>query len=196
MGEPGHTRGGIRFPGGVIALCWLSHPPWAHYLDHEWGAIWRQSQYAASAKYGLTIGKIDYLLLYFPLKSFSLIWRRHQYRWRAAKLRPMLGAQAFEHGRIFILPHLLWHMASVFLDRPIQSPLTTQGNVEDQFKPAALRVDRVRKMSNIWANERLDHCNGSRTCKTLTYNEIAEILVTSICLSVAYLESKTRDDPG
>jgi hypothetical protein len=32
---------------------------------------------------------IQYLLFYVPLKNFSLIWRRHHYRWRAAKYRPM-----------------------------------------------------------------------------------------------------------
>jgi hypothetical protein len=35
---------------------------------------------------------IDYLRFYVPLKNFSLIWRRHHCRWRAAKFRPMLGA--------------------------------------------------------------------------------------------------------
>jgi hypothetical protein len=34
-----------------------------------------------------------FILFYFPLKYFSLIWRRHRYRWRAAKFRPMLDAQ-------------------------------------------------------------------------------------------------------
>jgi hypothetical protein len=43
--------------------------------------------------------------------------------------------RAIEQGGIFIVPHLLWHRASVFpvshpKDRPIQSPLMTQ-NVED-----------------------------------------------------------------
>jgi hypothetical protein len=37
----------------------------------------------------------DYLEFYVPLKIFSLIWRCHHCRWRAAKFRPtcMLGAQ-------------------------------------------------------------------------------------------------------
>jgi hypothetical protein len=40
-----------------------------------------------------------YMCLYWlivvlrPLKNFSLIWRRHHYRWRTAKFSPMLGAQ-------------------------------------------------------------------------------------------------------
>jgi hypothetical protein len=42
---------------------------------------------------GLIDWLIDYLLFYAPLKNISLIWRRHHYRWRAAKFRPMLSAQ-------------------------------------------------------------------------------------------------------
>jgi hypothetical protein len=42
---------------------------------------------------------IDYLRFYVPLKNFSLIWRRHHCRWRAAKFRPMLGAQGLRAGR-------------------------------------------------------------------------------------------------
>jgi hypothetical protein len=38
------------------------------------------------------------LRFYVPLKNFSLICR-HQCRWRAAKFRPMLGAQALWAGR-------------------------------------------------------------------------------------------------
>jgi hypothetical protein len=40
---------------------------------------------------------VDYLLFYVPLKNFSLMWRR----WRAAKFRPILGAQGLWAGRDF-----------------------------------------------------------------------------------------------
>jgi hypothetical protein len=36
---------------------------------------------------------------YVPLKNFSLIWRRHHCRWRAAKFRPKLDAQGLWAGR-------------------------------------------------------------------------------------------------
>jgi hypothetical protein len=42
---------------------------------------------------------IDYLWFYVPLKNFSLIWRRHHSRWRAAKFRPMFSAQGPRAGR-------------------------------------------------------------------------------------------------
>jgi hypothetical protein len=42
---------------------------------------------------------IDYLRFYVPLKNLSLIWRHHHCWWRAAKFRPMLGAQGLWAGR-------------------------------------------------------------------------------------------------
>jgi hypothetical protein len=42
---------------------------------------------------------IDYLQFCVPLKNFSLIWRRNHCQWRAAKFRPMLGAQGLWAGR-------------------------------------------------------------------------------------------------
>jgi hypothetical protein len=53
------------------------------------------SKYRALAKEQL----VGYLLFCVPLKHFSLIWRRYHYRWRAAKFRPMLGAQGLWAGR-------------------------------------------------------------------------------------------------
>jgi hypothetical protein len=40
-----------------------------------------------------------YLRFYIPLKNCSLIWRRHNYRWRAANFRTMLSAQGLWSGR-------------------------------------------------------------------------------------------------
>jgi hypothetical protein len=59
---------------------------------------------------------------------------------RAAKFRPMLGAQ----GGIFILPHLLWHGTSVFpvsSERPphLVASYDTRGDVEDLFYPGSSR---------------------------------------------------------
>jgi hypothetical protein len=58
------------------------------------------------------LSRIDWLF-YVPLKNISPIWRRHHYRWRTAKFRPMLGAQGLWAGRDLYRPHLLWHGASV-----------------------------------------------------------------------------------
>jgi hypothetical protein len=45
------------------------------------------------------IATIDVGWLYVPLKNFSLIWRRHHCRWKAAKFRPMLGRSGLWAGR-------------------------------------------------------------------------------------------------
>jgi hypothetical protein len=86
-----------------------------------------------------------YLLLCVPLKNFSLVWRRHHYRWRASKYRPTLALRAFEQGGIFIVPHLPWHGTFVFLvsfEGPPQSVgfYDTQGNVANIILPGSSRV--------------------------------------------------------
>jgi hypothetical protein len=77
---------------------------------------------------------IDYLQFYVPLKNFSLtiVGEGLQNLGLCSALR------AFEQGGIFIVPHLLWHGASVF---PVSSEglphlvasYDTQGGVEDLF---------------------------------------------------------------
>jgi hypothetical protein len=73
----------------------------------------------------------DYWLFYVPLKNFSLIRRRHHCRWRAAKFRPMLGAQGLWAGRDLyratpaVIRDLFFR--SHPKDRPIQLPLTHEG---------------------------------------------------------------------
>jgi hypothetical protein len=73
---------------------------------------------------------IDYLLFSVPLKNFSLKWRHHHYWWRAAKLRPMVGAQGLWAGRDIYRATPAVTRDLVFFwshpkDRPIHSPLTT-----------------------------------------------------------------------
>jgi hypothetical protein len=102
------------------------------------------------------------LLFYVPLKNISLIWRRHHCQWRAAKFRPMLGAQGLWAGkdlyratpavkrglgfsgliqRIAPISRLLrhaWGCGGPILTRILTGPLSvafydTQGDVEDLF---------------------------------------------------------------
>ena len=58
-----------------------------------------------------------------PLEIFSLIWRRHHYRWRAANLDPWSAFMAIEQWRFFSVPHLLWHGSSVYNDH-LRGPVT------------------------------------------------------------------------
>jgi hypothetical protein len=81
---------------------------------------------------------IDYLVFYFPLKNISLIWRRHHYRWRAEKFRPMLGAQGLWAGRNLYraTPAVTWDLAfPVTSEGPphLVAFYDTQGDVEDLF---------------------------------------------------------------
>jgi hypothetical protein len=86
----------------------------------------------------IVIRLIDYLLFYTPLKIIPLIWRRHHYRWRAAKFRPILGALGLwtGGGARFFRSHPK--------DRPIQS-YDTQGDMEDLFKLRSSRVCIIRR---------------------------------------------------
>jgi hypothetical protein len=94
---------------------------------------------------------IDYLRFYVPLKNISLIWRCYHCRCRAAKSRPMLGAQGLWAGmdlyratpavtRDLNFSGLMrsegpshsvtsydtqGDLENLFLQVPIQSPLTT-----------------------------------------------------------------------
>ena len=63
-------------------------------------------------KYTLFI-KFACLWLNFPLKNFSLISRRHYYRWRATNV-DLYSALAIEQRGFFNVPHLLWHGPTVY----------------------------------------------------------------------------------
>ena len=49
-----------------------------------------------------------------PLENFSLIWRRHHYRWRAANFALCSALMAIEQRGFSSVPHLLWHGASLY----------------------------------------------------------------------------------
>ena len=50
---------------------------------------------------------------FVPLENFSLIWRRHHCRWRAANFDLCSALMAIEQWGFFSFPHLLWHGAFV-----------------------------------------------------------------------------------
>ena len=49
-----------------------------------------------------------------PSREFSLTWRRHHYRWRAANFAIYSALMAIERWGFFSVPHLLWHGTSVY----------------------------------------------------------------------------------
>ena len=54
------------------------------------------------------------LWFFVPLENFSLIWRRHHCRWRAAIFYLYSALVAIEQRGFFSVPHPLWHGASVY----------------------------------------------------------------------------------
>ena len=50
------------------------------------------------------------------LENVSLIWSRHNYRWRASNFDLCSAFMAIEQWGIFSVPHLLWHGASVMVN--------------------------------------------------------------------------------
>jgi hypothetical protein len=109
-----------------------------------------------------------YLIIYcfyFPLKNFSLIWRRHHCQWRAAKFWPMLGAsKGLWAGRDLYraTPAVTRDLDSPGLDhpkdRPIQSPLTTRKGVRrtysnpDPHRVKSGTLPRDQKIRVSWAD--------------------------------------------
>ena len=55
-----------------------------------------------------------YLKFIVPLENFSLIWRRHHCRRRAANFDLCSALMTIEQWGFFSVPHLLWHGASVY----------------------------------------------------------------------------------
>ena len=63
------------------------------------------------------------LLFFVPLENFSLIWRSHHCRWRAANFDLCSALMAIEQWGFFSVPYLLWHGASVYNGR-LRVPVT------------------------------------------------------------------------
>ena len=71
------------------------------------------------AKYGWFVC----LGVFVPLENFSVIWRRHHCRWRAANFDLCSAHMAIEQWGFFRVPHLLWHGASVY-NGHLRGPVT------------------------------------------------------------------------
>ena len=52
---------------------------------------------------------------YVPLENFSLIWRRHHYRWRVSNFDLCSALMAIDQWRFFSVPHLLWHGHTLYM---------------------------------------------------------------------------------
>ena len=66
---------------------------------------------------------IIYLELIVPLGNFSLIWRRHHCRWRAANFDLCSALMAIEQWRFFNVPHPLRHGLTLY-NGHLRGPVT------------------------------------------------------------------------
>ena len=78
------------------------------------------------------------------LKKFSLIWRRHQFRWRTAYFDLYLALTAIEQWGFFSVPHLLWHGTSVY-NGHLREPVTLTTNAESLAVVFSLPVFKTIK---------------------------------------------------
>ena len=53
--------------------------------------------------------------IFVPIEDFSLIWRRHHYRWWAANFDQCSVRMVIERWGFFSVPHLLWNGTSVYI---------------------------------------------------------------------------------
>ena len=58
-----------------------------------------------------------------PLENFSLIWRRHQCRWKATKFDLSSALMTIEKWGFFEVPHLLWHGSTLY-NSHLRGPVT------------------------------------------------------------------------
>ena len=59
-----------------------------------------------------------FLELFTPNKNFSLIYRRHNYRWKASNSDLWSVPTAIDQWRSLSVPHLLWNGASFYNSHP------------------------------------------------------------------------------
>jgi hypothetical protein len=116
-----------------------SHAIWALYIHPNKSSRAETEIFSR----GITLSKKssdhDKFDFYVTLKNISLMWRRHHYRWRAAKFRSMLGAQGLWVRRDLYraTPAVTRDLGfSGFIQRTAPFSVAsydTQGDVEDLF---------------------------------------------------------------
>ena len=140
-----------------------------------------------------------------PLDNFSLKWRHHHYRWRAANYDLCSALMAIEQWGFFSMPHLhlLWQGASVYnghlLGSATHTPLPSSGAVELSRPDFATYVfrgwDSNTQPSACGANA-LTHCAtaavsiawvciwqpGSLYIFSLTYNSIQRTFLSTVAI--------------
>ena len=82
---------------------------------YEMGGKIRFNQSSIQSKWkGNKFVLFVYLGYFVPLENFSLVWKRHHCRWKAANFDLCSALMAIQQWGFFSVPHLLWHGASVY----------------------------------------------------------------------------------
>ena len=113
---------------------------------------------------------------FVPLEYFSLLWRRHRCRWRAANYDMCPALMAIEQWEFFDVPHLLWHAENVTQTQMWAIP---QKLIMDDSKYTSCCLchrdvrKNVRKVRNIKNNYLLIWTKGTRVDSSwIIYSDI------------------------
>ena len=96
------------------------------------------------------------LELIVPLENFSLIWRRHHCRWRAANFDLCSALMAIEQWGFFNVPHLLWHGPTLY-NGYLRGPVTLTPIAERLAVELSLPVFTTQVCRDRGSNPDLSH---------------------------------------
>ena len=80
-----------------------------------------------------------YLGIIVPVENFSLIERRHHFRWRATNFDLSSALMVIKQWGFFSVPHLLWHGASVY-NGHLRGPVTLTPKADRLASEVSLSV--------------------------------------------------------
>ena len=102
-----------------------------------------------------------YLGFFVPVENFSLIWRRHHYRWRAANVDVYSVFMAIEQWGFFSMPHLMWHGPTLYSCH-LRGPMTLTSVAERLAVELSLPVFRTQICRYRGCNPDIHHTRQSR----------------------------------
>ena len=112
------------------------------------------------------------LEIFVPLENFSLIWRRHHDRWRAANFGLCPALVAIEQWGFFSVPHLLWHWISVY-NGHLQEPVTLTPIAERLTVELSLPVNTTYTQPTAYGANALTHCATATAPATVVNDQIS-----------------------
>ena len=93
---------------------------------------------------------------FVTLQNFTLVWRRHQYRWRATNFYPYSALMAIEHWGFFSVLHLVWH-GPTLSNGHLRGPVTLTPVAERLAVELSLTVLTTDVCPDLGSNPDLPH---------------------------------------